>query len=162
VAAANICSSLIAQHPDHDTLAARLVVSNMHKETPLTFSEAMARLGQSIVSPRIITLIAERPRLDEGDRRRLRLRSTTSASVPSPELPDPRRRRHRRRPQYMFMRPRHPRRRHPGGSGDVLAHVPSSDGAQLPPCSTRGRSAPDVQLLPGGHVRGLHRRLRHP
>lgn len=47
VTAANICSSLIAQHPDHDTLAARLVVSNMHKETPATFTAAMARLGSS-------------------------------------------------------------------------------------------------------------------
>jgi hypothetical protein len=47
ITASNICSSLIAQHPDHDTLAARLVVSNMHKETHKKFSEAMVRLGKS-------------------------------------------------------------------------------------------------------------------
>ena len=44
VTAANICSSMIADHPDHDTLAARLTVSNLQKETPKIFSDAIDRL----------------------------------------------------------------------------------------------------------------------
>jgi hypothetical protein len=45
----------------------------------------------------------------------------------------------------MFMRrPRHPRRRHPGGSGDVLAHVPSSDGARNSHPVQRGDGAPQM------------------
>jgi ribonucleoside-diphosphate reductase alpha chain len=134
VAAANICSSLIAQHPDHD-LAARLVVSTC------TGDAAHFQRGDgpqaSIVSAEII---AHRgPVWTDETIEADTTRSTTSASVPSPELPDPRRRRYRRKPQYMFMRrPRHPQTTSCGGSGDVLAHVPSSDGAQ--PCSTRGRA----------------------
>jgi ribonucleoside-diphosphate reductase alpha chain len=37
---ANVCGSLIMEHPDHDTLASRILVSNNQKSTPTTFSKA--------------------------------------------------------------------------------------------------------------------------
>jgi hypothetical protein len=59
VAAANICSSLIAQHPDHDTLAARPWCPTCTRRRR-SLSEAMAPpLAVDRVSAEIITLIAE-------------------------------------------------------------------------------------------------------
>jgi ribonucleoside-diphosphate reductase alpha chain len=39
--AAQICSSLIVDHPDYDTLATRITVSNHHKRTSPSFSETV-------------------------------------------------------------------------------------------------------------------------
>lgn len=42
--AAEIAVSLISQHPDYATLAARIAISNLHKETEKTFSSKMSML----------------------------------------------------------------------------------------------------------------------
>ena len=42
--AAQLCSSLMLEHPDYGTLAARLIVSNHHKNTSPSFSETIATL----------------------------------------------------------------------------------------------------------------------
>lgn len=42
--AAQLCASLITTHPDYGTLAARIIVSNHHKNTSPSFSETMALL----------------------------------------------------------------------------------------------------------------------
>lgn len=42
--AANLCSSRTLDHPNYGVLAARILVSNLHKETPPRFSEAMRAL----------------------------------------------------------------------------------------------------------------------
>ena len=39
--AAETAAYMVSQHPDYATLAARILVSNLHKETPSCFSEAM-------------------------------------------------------------------------------------------------------------------------
>ncbi|KAL5111419.1 Ribonucleoside-diphosphate reductase large subunit [Taenia crassiceps] len=48
--AAEICASLITKHYDHGVLAARLFVSNLHKETPCRFSDVMEDLYKYINS----------------------------------------------------------------------------------------------------------------
>ncbi|CDS40634.1 ribonucleoside diphosphate reductase large [Echinococcus multilocularis] len=48
--AAEICASLITRHYDHGVLAARLFVSNLHKETPCKFSDVMEDLYKYINS----------------------------------------------------------------------------------------------------------------
>jgi ribonucleoside-diphosphate reductase alpha chain len=73
VTAANICSSMIADHPDHDALAARLTVSNLQKEAPSVFSEVIARLHRGgRVSDEVAAIVAvNADRLDAAiDRRR--------------------------------------------------------------------------------------------
>jgi ribonucleotide reductase alpha subunit len=42
--AAHMCSSMITEHPDYGTLAARIIVSNHHKNTSPSFSETVALL----------------------------------------------------------------------------------------------------------------------
>jgi ribonucleotide reductase alpha subunit len=42
--ASEIAAEMITRHPDYGILAARLTVSNMHKQTPGTFAEAMTAL----------------------------------------------------------------------------------------------------------------------
>lgn len=42
--AAEICFAMTTQHPEYGILAARLVVSNMHKQLPQSFSETMRQL----------------------------------------------------------------------------------------------------------------------
>lgn len=42
--AATICSSLIVLHPDYNTLAARIAISNHHKNTSPSFSETVSML----------------------------------------------------------------------------------------------------------------------
>jgi ribonucleotide reductase alpha subunit len=42
--AAQLCSSMMLEHPDYGTLAARLIVSNHHKNTSPSFSETIATL----------------------------------------------------------------------------------------------------------------------
>jgi len=41
---ATTCSTMITVHPDYGTLAARIIISNLHKNTPKTFSEAVETL----------------------------------------------------------------------------------------------------------------------
>ena len=38
---ATTCSTMTTVHPDYGTLAARVIISNLHKNTPATFSEAV-------------------------------------------------------------------------------------------------------------------------
>ena len=42
--AAQICSSMIIEHPDYNTLASRIIVSNHHKNTSPSFSENIKAL----------------------------------------------------------------------------------------------------------------------
>uniref|UniRef100_A0A6C0JYJ3 ribonucleoside-diphosphate reductase n=1 Tax=viral metagenome TaxID=1070528 RepID=A0A6C0JYJ3_9ZZZZ len=42
------CASLTSTHPDYNTLAGRIVVSNHHKNTPTKFSEAMQKLFEYV------------------------------------------------------------------------------------------------------------------
>jgi ribonucleotide reductase alpha subunit len=42
--AAQICATLVTQHPDYGTLAARIAISNHHKNTSPSFSETIALL----------------------------------------------------------------------------------------------------------------------
>lgn len=42
--AAQLCSSMIADHPDYGTLASRIIVSNHHKNTSPSFSETITHL----------------------------------------------------------------------------------------------------------------------
>ena len=53
--AAQICSSMILEHPDYGTLGARLIISNHQKNTSPSFSETVSMLysndgGESIIS----------------------------------------------------------------------------------------------------------------
>ena len=42
------CASLASTHPDYNTLAGRIVVSNHHKNTPTKFSDAMQKLYEHL------------------------------------------------------------------------------------------------------------------
>lgn len=46
--AAQMCASLVTTHPEYGALAARIVVSNHHKNTSPSFSETMAALYNSV------------------------------------------------------------------------------------------------------------------
>lgn len=46
--AAEQCASLVTTHPDYGVLASHIVVSNMHKQTPETFSAAMKTLSSFV------------------------------------------------------------------------------------------------------------------
>jgi ribonucleotide reductase alpha subunit len=46
--AAHMCSSMITEHPDYGTLAARIIVSNHHKNTSPSFSETIALLYNNV------------------------------------------------------------------------------------------------------------------
>jgi ribonucleoside-diphosphate reductase alpha chain len=46
--AAHMCSSMITEHPDYGTLAARIIVSNHHKNTSPSFSETVALLYNNV------------------------------------------------------------------------------------------------------------------
>lgn len=46
--AAHICSSMITEHPDYGTLAARIIVSNHHKNTSPSFSETVHALFNNV------------------------------------------------------------------------------------------------------------------
>lgn len=46
--AAHICSSMITEHPDYGTLAARIIVSNHHKNTSPSFSETVYALYNNV------------------------------------------------------------------------------------------------------------------
>lgn len=49
--AANICSSMIADNPDYGTLAARIIISNHHKNTSPSFSETIQLLYNNDITP---------------------------------------------------------------------------------------------------------------
>ena len=51
--AANICSSMIADNPDYGILAARIIISNHHKNTSPSFSESITLLYQNVDMPLI-------------------------------------------------------------------------------------------------------------
>ena len=55
--AGNICSSLIVDNPDYDTLAARIAISNHHKKTYNTFTETIEKLysnpGNQLISDEV-------------------------------------------------------------------------------------------------------------
>ena len=42
------CASMASTHPDYNTLAGRIVVSNHHKNTPAKFSDAMQKLYEHL------------------------------------------------------------------------------------------------------------------
>ena len=46
--AAHICSSMITDHPDYGSLAARIIVSNHHKNTSPSFSETVTTLYNNV------------------------------------------------------------------------------------------------------------------
>lgn len=46
--AAHMCSSMITEHPDYGTLAARIIVSNHHKNTSPSFTETVALLYNNV------------------------------------------------------------------------------------------------------------------
>jgi ribonucleoside-diphosphate reductase alpha chain len=46
--AAHICSSMITEHPNYGTLAARIIVSNHHKNTSPSFSETITTLYNNV------------------------------------------------------------------------------------------------------------------
>lgn len=46
--AAHLCSSMITDHPDYGTLAARIIISNHHKNTSPSFSETIATLYNNV------------------------------------------------------------------------------------------------------------------
>lgn len=46
--AAHICSSMITEHPDYGTLAAKIIISNHHKNTSPSFSETITLLYNNV------------------------------------------------------------------------------------------------------------------
>lgn len=46
--AAEICAALCLEHPDYTKLAGRILISNLHKETPATFSESMEIINDKL------------------------------------------------------------------------------------------------------------------
>ena len=60
--AAQLCSSLIADNPDYDTLASRIAVSNHHKRTSPSFSEVVSELycnnGNALVSEELYEIVS--------------------------------------------------------------------------------------------------------
>ncbi len=46
--AAQICSSMIADHPDYGTMASRIIISNHHKNTSPSFSETITLLFNNV------------------------------------------------------------------------------------------------------------------
>lgn len=56
--AANMCSSMIIEHPDYGTLAARIITSNHHKNTSPSFSETVQILyDNNIVSDQLYDVV---------------------------------------------------------------------------------------------------------
>jgi ribonucleoside-diphosphate reductase alpha subunit len=47
---ATTCSTMSTVHPNYAVLASRVIISNLHKTTPNTFTEAIETLGVSLVS----------------------------------------------------------------------------------------------------------------
>lgn len=45
---AEVAISMMTENPDYESLATRIIVSNLHKNTPKTFSEAMELLGINV------------------------------------------------------------------------------------------------------------------
>jgi len=56
--AAHMCSSLIVEHPDYDTLASRIATSNHHKRTSPSFSETMWSLHEAgLINDRVYDVV---------------------------------------------------------------------------------------------------------
>ncbi len=67
VLAADVCASKIHTHPDYNKLAARLLVSNLHKQTHPLFSETTEALHrEGIVSPKYRDYIINTPGVREA------------------------------------------------------------------------------------------------
>ena len=45
---ADLAASMSSQHYDYNTLAGRIIISNMHKSTPTTFSKSVKKLYQHV------------------------------------------------------------------------------------------------------------------
>ena len=65
ILAAETSASMAVQHPDFDTLAARIEMSNLHKTTPASFSQAMKQLHTAgRVSDNLVAQLC--PELDDA------------------------------------------------------------------------------------------------
>ena len=60
--AANICSQKIVDHPDYDRLATRLLVSNLHKETDVSFCNSMLLLS-TIMDKQFLLFVQEHAKI---------------------------------------------------------------------------------------------------
>ncbi len=54
---ADVCVTLMTEHQDYETLASRIIVSNLQKNCPKTFTSAMAQLGVKVETPGLNKLI---------------------------------------------------------------------------------------------------------
>jgi len=58
---ANIAVSMITEHPDYETLATRIIVSNMHKTNPKCFTDSMIRLhSKGVVSSDFMKYVSQK------------------------------------------------------------------------------------------------------
>jgi ribonucleotide reductase alpha subunit len=61
---AEICTSHLTEHPDYETLAKRIIISNNHKTTPTTFSESTKILYENdLVSKSLYDVVMENEEL---------------------------------------------------------------------------------------------------
>ena len=57
---ANIAVSMITEHPDYETLATRIIVSNMHKTSPKCFTDSMIQLhSNGVVSSDFMKCVSQ-------------------------------------------------------------------------------------------------------
>ena len=54
---ADVCVTLMTEHQDYETLASRIIVSNLQKSCPKTFTSAMSQLGVKVETPGLNKLI---------------------------------------------------------------------------------------------------------
>jgi ribonucleoside-diphosphate reductase alpha subunit len=58
---ANIAVSMITEHPDYETLATRIIVSNMHKTSPKCFTDSMIQLhSKGVVSSDFMKCVSQK------------------------------------------------------------------------------------------------------
>ena len=58
---ANIAVSMITEHPDYETLATRIMVSNMHKTSPKCFTDSMIQLhSKGVVSSDFMKCVSQK------------------------------------------------------------------------------------------------------
>lgn len=74
--AAETCVDMATIHPDYEKLAGRIVVSNLHKETPNTFSEAMEAINRRWWKSKPDTCNTEETLLDDTFMARVRKHET--------------------------------------------------------------------------------------
>lgn len=75
ILAAEIAATMAANHPDYSKLGGRICISNLHKETPSTFSGAVRLLysytnpannkHSPLVSQELYNLVSDNPQIDE-------------------------------------------------------------------------------------------------